>query len=227
MIARTLLEMSDEETADATGKDRCARARRTEHHSDGSAVRAQGRMLFVPVRLPGKCRSPNYQEYFDTLNKASADNEFKLSFLKQCQLPIEGSRGCFAACDFCGLNSTWTGFRAAPADRVVSQAKELAARHPGPTIFFVDNVCDTWAERYSEQLLKRGLRYEAFMELRAHHPEPFWTKLALAGVNNIQIGVESFSPATSSENGQGNTSSIRTSQSRNTSRNSASSRAPT
>ena len=146
---------------------------------------------------------PDYHEYFETLRKASADDEFRLSFLKQCQLPIEGSRGCFATCDFCGLNSTWTGFRAAPAHRVVSQAEELTTRHPGPGIFFVDNVCDTWAERYSDQLLERGLRYEAFMELRAHHPEFFWTKLALAGVNDIQIGVETFSPGLLTKMGKG------------------------
>ncbi len=146
---------------------------------------------------------PDYHEYFDTLRKASADDKFRLSFLKQCQLPIEGSRGCFATCDFCGLNSTWTGFRAAPADRIVSQAEDLSAMHPGPTIFFVDNVCDTWAERYSERLLELGLRYEAFMELRAHHPESFWTKLALAGVNDIQIGVETFSPGLLTKMGKG------------------------
>jgi len=136
----------------------------------------------------------DYREYFETLEKASADDEFRLRFLKQCQIPLEGSRGCFAACDFCGLNSTWAGFRAAPADRVVSQAEQLVALYPGTSLFFVDNVCDTWAERYAERLLERELRYEAFMELRAHHQEAFWTKLSLAGVNNIQIGVETFSP---------------------------------
>ena len=86
---------------------------------------------------------------------------------------------------------------------MVSQVEELASRYPGPTIFFVDNVCDTWAERYAEQLLERGLRYEAFMELRAHHPEFFWTKLALAGVNNIQIGVETLSPGLLAKMGKG------------------------
>jgi len=120
---------------------------------------------------------------------------------------LQGRRHQFLLFTKCGRHlprkSTWTGFRAAPADRVVSQAEELAARHPGPTIFFVDNVCDTWAERYSEQLLERGLRYEAFMELRAHHPEFFWTKLALAGVNNIQIGVETFSPRLLAKMGKG------------------------
>jgi radical SAM superfamily enzyme YgiQ (UPF0313 family) len=203
MIARTLVEMPDEDFAD--GPERIA-------------ARVPGVLRITPMtqlfERKAECFSsqfgslnevplPDYQEYFDTLSRASADGEFRLSFLKQCQLPIEGSRGCFATCDFCGLNSTWTGFRAASADRVVSQAEELAARHPGPTIFFVDNVCDTWAERYSEQLLERGLRYEAFMELRAHHPESFWTKLALAGVNNIQIGVETFSPGLLAKMGKG------------------------
>ena len=203
MIARTLLEMPDEEIADAPARI-AARV---------SGVRNIAPMAPLFEREAGCFSSqfdsltevplPDYREYFETLDKASAAREFKLGFLKQCQLPIEGSRGCFAACDFCGLNSTWAGFRAAPADRVVSQAKELTARHPGPGIFFVDNVCDTWAERYAEQLLELGLRYDAFMELRAHHPETFWTKLALAGVNNIQIGVESFSPGLLAKMGKG------------------------
>ena len=202
MIARTLLEMPDEEIADAPARI-AARV---------SGVRNIAPMAPLFEREAGCFSSqfdsltevplPDYREYFETLDKASAAREFKLGFLKQCQLPIEGSRGCFAACDFCGLNSTWAGFRAAPADRVVSQARELAARHPGPGIFFVDNVCDTWAERYAEQLLELGLRYDAFMELRAHHPETFWTKLALAGVNNIQIGVRVPFSRASGENGQ-------------------------
>ena len=203
MIARTLVEMPDEEVADAPQR---------------IAARVPGVLRITPMtqlfERKAECFSsqfgslnevplPDYQEYFDTLRNAAADDEFRLSFLKQCQLPLEGSRGCFATCDFCGLNSTWSGFRAAPADRVVFQAEELTARHPGPSIFFVDNVCDTWAERYSEQLLERGLRYGAFMELRAHHPESFWTKLALAGVNNIQIGVETLSPGLLAKMGKG------------------------
>jgi radical SAM superfamily enzyme YgiQ (UPF0313 family) len=203
MITRELMEMPEKDFADVPER---------------IAARVPGVLRITPMtqlfERKAECFSsqfsslkevplPDYDEYFDTLNKASADGEFRLAFLKQCQLPIEGSRGCFATCDFCGLNSTWTGFRAASADRVVSQAEELTARHPGPGIFFVDNVCDTWAERYSEQLLERGLRYEAFMELRAHHPESFWTKLALAGVNNIQIGVETLSPGLLTRMGKG------------------------
>jgi radical SAM superfamily enzyme YgiQ (UPF0313 family) len=195
MIARTLLEMPDEEFAEAPeriiagvpGVSRITPMTRF-FERDAECFSSQfGSLAEVPL--------PDYQEYFDTVCRASPDREFRLGFLKQCQIPIEGSRGCFAKCDFCGLNSTWSGFRAAPADRVASQAEELMTRHSGATIFFVDNVCDTWAERYSERLLERGLRYEAFMELRAHHPESFWIRLSLAGVNNIQIGVETLSPA--------------------------------
>jgi len=203
MIARTLAEMPDEDFANA---------------QERIAGRVPGVVPITPMtqlfERKAECFSsqfeslmevplPDYKEYFNTLGKASPDDAFRLRFLEQCQIPVEGSRGCFAACDFCGLNSTWAGFRAAPADRVVSQVEQLAARHPGPTIFFVDNVCDTWAGPYSDQLLERGLRYEAFMELRAHHPESFWTKLALAGVNNIQIGIESFSPGLLAKMGKG------------------------
>ena len=54
------------------------------------------------------------------------------------------------------------------------------------------------------------------MELRAHHPETFWTKLALAGVNNIQIGVEfPFPPGFWRKWAKG-PASIRTSRPKNT-----------
>jgi len=48
--------------------------------------------------------------------------------------------------------------------------------------------------RASEILIERKLRITAFMECRVHHPEVYWTKLALAGVEAIQVGIEALSP---------------------------------
>jgi hypothetical protein len=59
-------------------------------------------------------------------------------------------------------------------------------------VVFMDNVCDTWAEGYADALIERNGRVRAFMELRVHHPESFWAKLALCGVEDVQVGIESF-----------------------------------
>jgi hypothetical protein len=134
---------------------------------------------------------PDYDDFFQALSEVSG--EAQPTHLRALSLPIEGSRGCFVHCDFCGLNYEWSGFRKKAADRVVASALEASRQHGVPRITFVDNVCDTWAEAFADALLRMGVRLPGFMELRAHHPEAFWTKLALAGVDRIQIGIEALS----------------------------------
>lgn len=136
---------------------------------------------------------PAYGAYFDEL-RGVCDDEQTFDIVRQfTQVTLEGSRGCFAKCDFCGLNSTWNGFRTNKAENVVAAVEHLGAAHGVRTIRFVDNVCDTWAEAFAELLLERGSQYRFFMELRASHPEAFWTKLSLAGAFDIQVGVEALS----------------------------------
>ena len=126
---------------------------------------------------------PDYADYF-RLNP-------------QCErrsVVLEGSRGCFGRCDFCGLNSQWLGFRKKRPHTVIRQAIELCERYGASDVQFVDNVCDTWALEYATELARRGIRLSGFMELRASHPEAFWTRLALAGIDRVQIGTEALSP---------------------------------
>lgn len=136
---------------------------------------------------------PDYHEYFETLAALTDSDETYQLLCSRVHIMVEGSRGCFAKCDFCGLNATWRGFRKSTAQAVAAQVDELASRHASTRIDFVDNVCDTWAEAFADRTREAGLRYQTLYELRAHHKEAFWTKLALAGAVEVQLGIEALS----------------------------------
>ena len=137
---------------------------------------------------------PEFDEYFAALKKAIPQAPARSSFKEQGFLPLEGSRGCFAKCDFCNVPRLWEGYRAATGDWVAERTLAAVHRARGSVVWFTDNVCDSWAARYAEVLIERGVRVRAFMEMRAHHPQMFWTRLALAGVDSIQVGVEAIAP---------------------------------
>ncbi len=134
---------------------------------------------------------PDYHEFFSLVDPAG--DQPADAPRRGLSLAMEGSRGCSARCDFCGDNFVWGGYRAHRPGRVVDRVLALAREHGLQSSHFVDNLCDGWAEEYADILLQRGLVHETRMEMRVDHPEQFWTKLALAGVWGIQIGVEALS----------------------------------
>jgi hypothetical protein len=146
---------------------------------------------------------PSYDDYFSTVRRlVLTDANFALA-KQDIALLAEGSRGCFAHCDFCGQNATWSGFRTRSPQKVLADLLAQIERYQCTNIMFVDNVCDTWAERFATALLERGLRFPCFMEMRANHPERFWTRLALAGLQSAQIGIESVSAGLLRQIGKG------------------------
>ncbi|HEY5935990.1 MAG TPA: hypothetical protein VIU61_15180 [Kofleriaceae bacterium] len=157
------------------------------------------------TQLPGltELPVPDYREYFRALEGMTDDAETYKFLVAKCHIMVEGSRGCFAKCDFCGLNSTWRGFRKSTPDAIYAQIVELAERHESTRFDFVDNVCDTWAEKFADRVMASRTRFATLFELRAHHDEGFWTKLALAGAVEIQIGIESLSQPLLSHIGKG------------------------
>jgi len=140
-----------------------------------------------------KLAMPDYDEYFAALRRACADEKTYAVFCASTDILVEGSRGCFGRCDFCALNRTWHGFRKRSADQVVRMTLALTRKYRASRVEFIDSVCNTWAEDYARILLRKGIRLPSKMELRANHPEQFWTLLALAGVKGIQVGVEALS----------------------------------
>jgi hypothetical protein len=136
---------------------------------------------------------PDCDEYFAALRRVCANEQAYDAFRAITNVLVEGSRGCFARCDFCGLNRVWQGFRKHPADQVLRDTVALTRKHHASLFIFVDNVCDTWAEAYARTLVQQGVRQRFFMNLRASHPERFWTLLVLAGLDSVQVGVEAIS----------------------------------
>jgi radical SAM superfamily enzyme YgiQ (UPF0313 family) len=136
---------------------------------------------------------PDYDEYFAALRRACADERTYAAFCAATDILVEGSRGCFGKCDFCGLNRTWRGFRMRPAGQILRDTLALSRKYGTSRIQFADSVCDSWAEEWARMLVRDGIHQAPPLELRANHPEPFWTLLALAGVESVQVGVEALS----------------------------------
>lgn len=148
---------------------------------------------------------PDYDEYYATLRGACADEQAFAAYQAETTIAVEGSRGCFGRCDFCAQNRSWDGFRKRSADEVLNTTLELCKKYRTVNVQFVDNVCDTWAEAYARKVVEAGLHQRSLLELRAHHPEEFWTLLALAGVEFVQIGVEALSTPLLRSMGKGST----------------------
>jgi len=137
---------------------------------------------------------PNYDEYFTNLRSCCDDDEtYEYAVSRFVSIPLEGSRGCFAKCDFCHNPDITSEFRTLTGRKVAERALNISAKYNKKDITFVDSVCNTWAEEYADTLLSRGQTLMAFMEMRVHAPESFWTKLALSGVSSVQLGVEAIS----------------------------------
>lgn len=136
---------------------------------------------------------PNYDDYFSDLKRLCSDEDaYRYATSSLVSLPLEGSRGCFAKCDFCHNPNITSQFRSLTGEQVAKRALKLMERYQVPDITFVDSVSNTWAEGYADYLLERELTVKAFAEMRVHAPEAFWVKLALSGATTIQLGVEAI-----------------------------------
>jgi hypothetical protein len=138
---------------------------------------------------------PAFDEYYESVRNVFRRDDRHTEYRAETWLAMEGTRGCFAKCDFCDVHSSWSGFRRSSAERIADRAIAMALRHRTARVKFMDNVCDTWGEEYADRLIARKIRLTSFMECRVHHPERFWTKLSLAGVEMIQVGIEALSPS--------------------------------
>ena len=144
---------------------------------------------------------PDYDEYFDRVRSISDTDPIFAHWIKSPRLLpfmhsgliVEGTRGCFAKCDFCSSNVCFDGFRKLPAKEILNRVRKLSCRYGIRHIRFTDNVCDTWAEPFIEEVVRSGEQYNLFFELRANHPQKFWTMLLRGGVQNVQVGIEAVS----------------------------------
>jgi ribosomal peptide maturation radical SAM protein 1 len=141
---------------------------------------------------------PDYDDYFELLKSSTPRNMFFAT------LPVETSRGCWwqktsasgksSGCAFCNLNLQWEGYRTKDPVQVVDEIDYLTAKYQSLAVALMDNVLPRKnSKKIFEQLslLKKDLRL--FSEIRATTSEPELKKMAQAGVQEVQIGIEALS----------------------------------
>lgn len=149
--------------------------------------------LSMPRTYMDGLGDPDYAEFFASLRALCTSEAVYHRVLEMVAVPLEGSRGCFARCDFCQNPNITTRFRSLTGQQVAARAQRLARVYGARHLYFADSVCNSWAEDYADEILASDEPLAAFMEMRVHAPESFFTKLALAGVDEMQLGIEAIS----------------------------------
>ncbi|UCF95412.1 MAG: RiPP maturation radical SAM C-methyltransferase [Desulfobacterales bacterium] len=145
-------------------------------------------------RLP----APDYDEYFQVLQTFHPAQAFFPT------LPMEISRGCWwqqssganpaGGCAFCNLNLQWQGYRSKGPAQVVSEIDHLTGKHRTLSVAVVDNVLPKNKSReIFQQLGRLDKDLRLFCEIRATTPAAELKVMRDAGLQRVQIGIESLS----------------------------------
>lgn len=132
--------------------------------------------------------APDYEEYFEDLRRRDIDPQSVIR-----ELPVEGSRGCPFACNFCGLNLQWENFRSKSPKRIGDEIRALSQKYYVLGFRFMDNILPKNSEAIFEEIAAHGVHYRFFYEIRAQTPPRVLRLMKKAGASLIQCGVEAFS----------------------------------
>jgi ribosomal peptide maturation radical SAM protein 1 len=141
---------------------------------------------------------PDYQEYFDVLQKFLPEKRFFPI------LPAEISRGCWwrsardsggkTGCAFCNLNLQWRGYRTKKSDQVVAEIDSMTSRYGLLSIAFVDNVIPPkQTVPIFKTLASLKKDFHLFCELKASVTDHELRFLKQAGLDEVQVGIEALS----------------------------------
>jgi len=136
---------------------------------------------------------PNYDTFFDSLREVCADEETYKTYRNLSWIPVSGSRGCVYRCNYCGHPNCFSGFRNRDGKKIAAEVLSQVKRYELPNVYFTDYLCESWCDSYCDAIIDNNYHITSSMEVRAHHGERFWTKLALAKVEFLVIGVEALS----------------------------------
>jgi len=139
---------------------------------------------------------PDYEDYFDSLKKLLPSKRFFP------RIPLEASRGCWyrgihgdkKGCTFCNLNLQWKGYRYKSKERLLQEIKELRNKYNSISFSLMDNLIPShMIPSFFEQLILLGEDFRIFLEARAGITKDELNKMYLAGVDEVQVGIESLS----------------------------------
>ncbi|MDI6687159.1 MAG: RiPP maturation radical SAM C-methyltransferase [Desulfobacterales bacterium] len=141
---------------------------------------------------------PDYDDYFDLLKTFKPDKTF---FPTLC---AEISRGCWwksirksgkqKGCTFCNLNLQWNNYRKKGAGQVASEIDCLTKKYKTLSIAFMDNLLPLKESReIFLRIHKLGKDLRLFAEIRANTSYEVLKAMRLAGVEEVQIGIEALS----------------------------------
>jgi len=172
------------------------RAGRMVEDIPGLALRRDGRVYGTDPRLAAvldldSLPYPDYDDFFDQRRALFGRDDWR------GDLPMETSRGCWwgerEQCAFCGLAVHGIGYRSKSAQRALEEMEHLAGRY-GPRVFVMtDNIAPRDFGRLLPELERRSPRLRLFYELRATEPKERLAQVKRAGVEMVQIGIESLS----------------------------------
>lgn len=157
-----------------------------------------GDVSFNQIKDLTSLPSPDYDDYFDLLKTFRPDKTF---FPTLC---AEISRGCWwksirksgkqKGCVFCNLNLQWDNYRKKDAGQVASEIDYLTKRYKTLSIAFMDNLLPL---RESKEIFLRlhklGKDLRLFAEIRTNTSYEVLKAMRLAGVEEVQIGIEALS----------------------------------
>ena len=166
----------------------------------GPEHRKQGRAAYEALykdppraRLEDMSRSPapDYDDFFEQVASSPIGNYIQPGVM------VETSRGCWwgevSHCTFCGLNGGSMGYRAKPADLVMTELQALSARYGIRSFEVVDNILDLdYFKTLLPALVRAKLGYQFFYETKANLSKTHIRLMAESGIKFVQPGIESF-----------------------------------
>ncbi len=133
---------------------------------------------------------PDFDHYFQTL-----ENHPLLSGRGiDCNITIEGGRGCTHRCAFCAFITLLHGYRARPSIEVAAQMERMSRRYRMTRFLFTDLRTQPENDKaLFKEILRQGRDYLISYEFRADIGKPLLALMRSAGVTTGQIGIEAIS----------------------------------
>jgi ribosomal peptide maturation radical SAM protein 1 len=155
-------------------------------------------LSFWQMNTLSKLPPPDYDDYYHLLETFDPEKTFFPT------LPAEISRGCWwrrargtgkpTGCAFCNLNLQWDGYRSKTPPQVASEIDHLTSKHKTLSVAFMDNLLPAKeSQNIFEQFPRLKKDFRLFAEIRASTPRRVLEAMHIAGIEEVQVGIEALS----------------------------------